>query len=135
GVRDLELNELTGGVSVIIGPNGSGKTTTCRAIRGLIWPKLLNADYPELSADWDIDGGKRLTTVRKGEEKRYFLDSQPADAPAAPAEHFAPCYTITIDDLFDGTSAELAAEVDKDMAGGFDLRAVRQAESLSFQRG
>ena len=40
------LNDLSGGLNVVLGPNGSGKTTACRAIRGLLWPETLAGVSP-----------------------------------------------------------------------------------------
>ena len=56
--RGFDLEDLSGGLNVVIGPNASGKTTACRAIQGILWPETLMgvSRYP-----WLQNG---LTTVR-----------------------------------------------------------------------
>ncbi len=123
---------LDAGLNVVVGPNGAGKTTTCRAIRGLIWPALLDPLRPvSLESLWD-DAGRALRVDRQAERTEYQRDGAPAEPPPCPGSHLAECFTITVDDLFDGsrTDQQLAARVARQMAGGYDLNAVRQGALL-----
>ncbi len=126
------LKELDAGLNVIVGPNGSGKTTTCRAIRGLIWPELLDRVRPvALESIWD-DADQTLRIERQAERTAYQRDGMPAAPPPAPNVHLAECFTVTVDDLFDGsrTDLDLAERVARQMAGGYNLGALRQSDLL-----
>ncbi len=128
----FSLAELDAGLNVVVGPNGSGKTTTCRAIRGLVWPDLLDRLQPvAIESIWD-DAGQTLRIERRARQTVYQRDGMPADAPIVPGSHLAECFTVTVDELFDGsrTDADLAERVARQMAGGYNLGAVRQSELL-----
>ncbi len=58
--------DLAGGIHIICGPNGSGKTTTCRAIRSLLWPCEEKEIFPLLvHSHWECMGEK-LFVAREG---------------------------------------------------------------------
>ncbi|MCB0323166.1 MAG: AAA family ATPase [Bdellovibrionales bacterium] len=135
GVSDFELSDLATGVTVVTGPNGSGKTTACRAIRGLLWPEeLRNVVFPELESTWLLDDGRTATLSVSGADRRCYIEGSVQESLSLPPSHLASCYTITIDDLFADNDAELAREVERELSGGFDLAAVMQAEALQVKR-
>lgn len=128
------LTALDAGLNVVVGPNGSGKTTTCRAIRGLIWPDTLDKVRPvSIESIWD-DDGQVLRIERQAERTAYQRDGTTAAAPPVPGSHLAECFTVTVDDLFDGSRADqkLAERVARQMAGGYDLGAIRQGALLKL---
>jgi len=134
--RGFALNDLDAGLNVIVGPNGSGKTTTCRAIRGLIWPKLLDEERPvSIESIWD-DRGEVLRIERLAERTAYQRDGATAVAPSLPGSQLADCFTVTVDNLFDGsrTDRQLAEQVARQMAGGYDVGAVRQSGLLKLPK-
>ena len=45
--RGFDLEDLSEGLNLIVGPNASGKTTICRAIRALLWPRTLGGSAPD----------------------------------------------------------------------------------------
>ena len=121
------LNGLSGGLNLIVGPNASGKTTVCRAIQGLLWPEtLLDAAPVSLLGEWDEEG-RTLRIEIEGNRASWQRDGVAADPPPVPGMHLANCFTVTIDDLFGGSDADLARQIAREMAGGYDLRAVRQS--------
>jgi hypothetical protein len=133
----LDLPELGDGLNLIIGPNASGKTTTCRAIRGLLWPETLKGVSPvSLAGRW-VEDGHVLQLQVEGTERTCELDGVAAEPPPLPAAHLASCFTITVDDLFTDTEtdSDLAGNVAREMAGGYDLGAIRQLDLLKLRRG
>ena len=73
-VRNVDMDVRRGEIVTLIGPNGSGKTTTAKALLGLIRPSAgavtraegITVGYvpQRLSLDWDgrDDGGHRLAS-------------------------------------------------------------------------
>jgi DNA repair exonuclease SbcCD ATPase subunit len=123
------LSDISSGLNIIIGPNGSGKTTTCHAIQGLLWPeKLASIKYPKVKSIWKKDQQKLLIEITGKDEPIYQLDGQPTTAPNLPKAYLADCYIVSIDDLFEGTQetdSELANQVSLEMIGGFDLNSLK----------
>ena len=134
--KGFDLPELSEGLNVVIGPNASGKTTACRAIRGLLWPVTLAGMSPiSLVGDW-ADGEQALRLELEGTRLTCQREGVPAEMPPVPGPHLATCFTITIDDLFQGaqTDADLAARISREMSGGYDLNAVRRSDILDLSR-
>lgn len=134
--QGFSLNNLSDELNLIIGPNGSGKTTACRAIRGLLWPDTLRGQVPvSLLGEWRQDG--HLVTLEiEGDRLICQIDGAPVDPPSLPDAHLANCFTITVDDLFaeDGIDAALASRVARAMAGGYDISAVRGLDAFTISR-
>jgi hypothetical protein len=134
--KGFTLEDLSSGLNIIIGPNASGKTTACRAIQGLLWPEILEGISPiALIAEW-IYNGERLRLEIEGRNSTCQRGGIPTDRPPLPAPHLAGCFTIGIDALFEGgeTDAKLADRVAREMAGGYDLKALRGLDSLKLSR-
>ena len=130
----FDLPELGDGLNLIIGPNASGKTTTCRAIRGLLWPETLAKCSPvSLVGQW-VDDGCVLRLEMEGAHRACQRDGVPGEPPPLPGTHLASCFTITVDDLFTDTAtdSDLAGNVAREMAGGYDLGAIRQLDLLKL---
>ncbi len=130
----IELQEFGPCVNVVLGANGSGKSTSVLAIQGLLWPEVLaRISYPQLQSTWELDNST-LRIERKGKETLWFLDSNKVEAPLVPPPHLAACYTLTLDDIFDGEDKELAEEVERDFAGGYDFKALKESCFHSHSR-
>ena len=132
----FDLPELGQGLNLIIGPNASGKTTTCRAIRGLLWPETLAKCSPvSLVGQW-VEDGQVIQLELEGTERSCQRDGVPGEPPMLPGTHLASCFTITVDDLFTDTDTDrdLAGNVAREMAGGYDLGAIRKLDLLKLPR-
>jgi uncharacterized protein YhaN len=120
------------GVTVIVGPNASGKTTACRAIRGLLWPESLkDAGWPVLDSTWE-DAIGPLELKLEGSTRMCQRAGQPSSHAPLPPDHLADCFTVTVGDLFDETDVDkdLASQLAREMAGGFDLNALRTMDQF-----
>ena len=113
-------DDLADGLNVIVGPNASGKTTTCQAIRGLLWEDMLSGLSPVwIESTW-TNGDETIRINQEGD-----LRSCRGDAPPLPPEDLARCFTVTIDDLFEIKDTGRAEAIVQALAGGYDLSAVR----------
>ncbi|MCY2925270.1 MAG: AAA family ATPase, partial [Planctomycetota bacterium] len=87
----FDLSDLSEGLNLIIGPNASGKTTVCHAIRGLLWPEELAGLSPvSLASDW-ADGANAWRLELEGSRATCQRNGVPADRPPLPAPNLARC--------------------------------------------
>lgn len=120
------LDGLEPGINIVYGPNASGKSSLCGAIRQLLSPKepaerfrrsvlraSLALDLDAVTVEFDM-GDARLERGASGQ-------AMPALAP----EGIRDRYVFALDDLLQSDAADLAGELLKQSAGGFDLRAAR----------
>lgn len=134
--KGFAIEGLGDGLNVVTGPNGSGKTTACRAIQGLLWPETLSKVSPVLlAADW-AEESKTLRVELEGSKVKWQRNGMPCDAPLLPGTHVASCFTVTIDDLFFGSKADtgFVERVAREMAGGYDLNSVRNIDAFKISR-
>ncbi len=119
-----ELRDMAAGLNIVSGDNGSGKTTTCRAARALLWPQSAGRRSDvDIIGDWELNAGQGLHV----ELNHAGLSVSPGALPPVPEAAVADCYTITVDNLFDGSQADksLAEKLVQEMAGGYDLAKTR----------
>ncbi|MFQ5655689.1 MAG: AAA family ATPase, partial [Planctomycetota bacterium] len=127
----LEAARLGEGLHVIVGPNESGKSSICRAVRQLLWeeaPGEERSSSVRVRGRWS-GGGHDWTAEREGSgSPRWQRDGIESPAPPLPDVHLARCYTLGIRDLLsddtDSTDERLAARIRQELAGGYDLERV-----------
>lgn len=131
-----QLAELGEGLNLVLGRNGSGKTTICRAIRGLLSPlTLANVAPVEIDSRWTED--TQDFTQGFADET---IKADPPDNPLARLAlppHLAHCTTITLEDLQPNLQAHeaLTDEIARQMSGGFDLEDVKNLFRLNRNHG
>lgn len=126
-----EENTLKEGINVIIGSNGSGKTTSCLAVRKLLWPHhpsvkdltpvSLHANFQEKEQFFEIEveGSRHQISCEVG----------------LPPEQNALCYTILLDDVFEAKDTEFANAIARIAYGGCDLEKIRSQFSIPLRIG
>jgi DNA repair protein SbcC/Rad50 len=128
GIEDggFALDGLAPGINVIHGPNGSGKTTTARAVEAALWPAATASSGRTVSARAWLDGAE-LRIDLEGRQCRYQRDGLDADPPTlAPAES-RDRYRLSLHELLAADDAGFARAVARESAGGYDLAAAARA--------
>jgi len=135
--KGFKLENLSEGLNLIVGPNASGKTTSCRAIRGLLWPETLKGSVPvSLVGLWQ-ENENTFRIELEGDHRTCQADGQTSESPEVPGQHLAECFTVTVGSLIQATDndANLAGIVLREMAGGYVLEDVLKEFSLSSRHG
>jgi len=124
----FELADMGEGVHAILGPNGIGKSSCCRAVRALLWSARGPTEGFAVRALLDCDGAE-LLVEREGRSYRWTREGATSLPPELPAAHLDHCFFLGLRGLLDpasGPDQDLAAVIRRQMAGGFDLDDARQ---------
>jgi len=119
GCSGFTLNDLVCGVNIIHGPNASGKSTTARAIRSLLWTKLapegaeLNATFDYDENHWDVTHDDRKTI--------YRVNVTEATSPINIDQSRCSAYFLELSDLLSSDSQNFAEEIRRELIGGYDI--------------
>jgi energy-coupling factor transporter ATP-binding protein EcfA2 len=125
----LQLDELSPGINLVHGPNASGKTTAAVALQSLLWP----ASAPptaRVEGLFDLDGAEWRAEV-DARRPSWQRDGQPASAPPLPPRDTRDRYLLSLHSLLVADDGELAARIQVETAGGYDVDAA--AASLAFK--
>jgi exonuclease SbcC len=117
------IEDLVPGINVVVGPNGSGKTSFRKAVAATLWPSAHYSKQLEVKSEWK-DGERRLDAQRDGGTVTWTIDDTSADAPALPPAHLEHCYTLGVSELLlsDNTADQaIAKQIRVAMSGGYDL--------------
>ncbi|CAN5773292.1 AAA family ATPase [soil metagenome] len=122
GVEDggFTLDDLCGGINLVHGPNASGKTTSARAIRALLWPRSYPEERAWLSAEYTVDGVRWNASV-DGIRAEHQREGVPTEPLALPPESERDRYSLALHELLLSEGGDFAAKIARESAGGFDL--------------
>ncbi len=133
GIPDgFELPELSEGVTVVFGPNASGKSSTARAIEAALWPSRAARRDISVIAEDAMDGSRFRVEVDAG-HVAVQRDGSDARAPELPAPELLHRYRLSLHELIASDNADFAREIARQSAGGYDLGAAVDALGLRAQ--
>ena len=96
------LKELGDGFNVIVGPNGIGKSSICRAVRALLWDEAAPDGYIAANALFHRDG-QQWRVEREGSRHGWQRDGVAEPAPPLPVSHLDACFFLVLRDLLDAS--------------------------------
>ncbi len=120
---EFTIEELSPGINVVIGPNGSGKTSFRNAVAATLWPSAHPSKSLEIRSDWK-DDERHFEASRDGGGVNWVVENSNAEAPALPPAHLEQCYTLGVSDLLlsdNSADQAIAREIRVAMSGGYDL--------------
>jgi uncharacterized protein YhaN len=121
---------LGNGMHIVYGSNGSGKTTSCKAVKTLLWPLEEEGIFPLLVHSlWEWRSEKNLI-AREG-SKHLISEELLKELSTVPARS----YFFALDDLFNQQEKELAKMVAQEIQGGINLSAFRDSYTISPRFG
>ena len=130
GIRPgFSLEAIGSGVNLVVGPNASGKTSLCRAVRAFLYADEQPDSFVQLEAEVEDENGT-ARVIRVGREIRWEQEGQSIDSRLLPEHRFLSCYTIEIDALMaaSATEEEIGERIARELSGGYDLQAVARNE-------
>lgn len=128
----LELEPAPDRVSVVVGPNASGKTSLIRALAALLERRPDNQAV-DIKAEF-TDGEHRITGTAVGQARVWRRDGVEVERPAWPDAGRLAAYLIRADELDDAgaTEQQFSDVLCQVMAGGYDLDSV--ARTAPFEK-
>lgn len=117
------LDNLAANINIITGPNASGKSSTARMIKQLIWPKDTKGLEVEGSVHLDEDSWKIKIDFGNTLVQRNGIED---DFSGLPAKEGRSRYLLALHDLIEAEETNLAKEIARQSIGGFDLDAAHK---------
>jgi DNA repair protein SbcC/Rad50 len=123
----LELLPAAGRVSVVVGPNASGKTSLIRALAALVQHSPDNRPV-DIEAEFH-DGEHRILGRAIGQARTWWRDGNEIARPDWPDADQLGAYLIRAEQLADAgaTERQFSETLRQVMAGGYDLDALAGA--------
>ncbi len=139
GVKEpFSVQPYSSHLNLLVGPNESGKTTLCRAVRAILWPGTETDEPISIESQW-TEVGETLTATREKADVNWRRDGKETPLPLLPDERFARCFTLGLGDLLldngSSTDADIAAEIYRQMSGRYDLTAIGEQFTVSSKNG
>ena len=139
GVKEpFSVQPYSAHLNLLVGPNESGKTTLCRAIRAILWPGTETDEPIGIESQW-TEADATLTATREKTRVIWRREGKETPPPLLPDERFSGCFTLGLGDLLldngSSTDAEMAAEIYRQMSGRYDLTAIGEQFAVSAKNG
>jgi exonuclease SbcC len=125
--RSFEIADIRSGLNIIVGPNASGKTSICQAVRRLLWPHQVKHFLSAcIHSQWIHNEDTFTVEVKDGNLTPDVSQAGKSLLARLPQEHLMSCFSMTIDELFDGKDQEFVQRISREIAGGYDLEAAQK---------
>lgn len=135
GIDDpIEIPDIALDVNAVTGPNASGKSSIVRAVEALLYPDSHRGEDIRVSGTFDVSGTV-LHGRRRYDRVTWSSAGEPSEAPTPPDHRHFGSYKLAVEDLnTSGTTEEdLAEQLLRDLAGGYDLRKVRSQPAFHLK--
>ncbi|MGM0375302.1 MAG: hypothetical protein ACQEQ0_00825 [Bacteroidota bacterium] len=127
GIRKLE--GLSPNINLITGPNASGKSSTARLIKQLIWHNQIHG--MEADASVLINNREHWDIKIEYDKVSLFHDGRPDSITGIPPAESSHRYLLALQDMVVGDDKKTAEAIIKESSGGYDPDAVNQALKYS----
>ena len=126
------IRNLSPDITIVYGPNASGKSTTARAIQALIWPHPSSLRGHSLGGTFHLDGDRWTIDAEFGHVTRT-RGGRPAEPPLLTPIDDRGRYTLGLPDLLASENQPFAQAILKESSGGFDLEAIAVARGYGVE--
>ena len=129
GIRAFD--ELADGINIIAGPNASGKSSTARLIRTMIWnsppgPETdAEASFVTGADNWDVRLGPGIAELQR--------DGSPDELRGIPGKDASHRYMLAMHELVTEKEQSMAQHIARVSIGGYDLD--QAAKELAYSSG
>lgn len=123
------LRDLSPDITIVFGPNASGKSTTARAIQSILWPHPTTLRGHHLAARFSLDDDEWSIEASAGKVHRT-RNGEPTQPPLIASLDDRGRYSLGLPELLASENQPLAQAILNESSGGFDLPQV--AESLGY---
>ncbi len=128
----LDEFQFKPGLNILFGPNASGKTTTARAMKTLIWlsrysrsPELvLDGSYRVNDDDYSVIWERGYMEIQKNRQKADVLD--------LPIPDKVSMYDLSVTDLLSSSDEDFASIIWQGVMGGLDLQKAAANLKVSY---
>jgi energy-coupling factor transporter ATP-binding protein EcfA2 len=119
----MAIKGLARNINLVAGPNASGKSTTAKAIRQVLWPQ----DFKKQDIECRLELEGQLWDIRLDHgdyhSQRGGIDDK---LPHLPAVEESKRYSLALHELVKDDDTDLAIQVGREMSGGFNLPQAEQ---------
>jgi len=117
----FEIANICDGINIIVGPNASGKTSICHAVRRLLWGGP--SDFHHIRSEW-LEEQDSFVIELTSKETIVTESGRTVFSKISAEKHLASCFNITIDELFNSNDKELSQKLSQEISGGYDVESV-----------
>ncbi len=131
GLRhELRLEALAPGLNLVVGPNASGKSTLCRAVRATLWPDSNQGQGLEAVTIWRGPAGAELEARLEGGRVEWLPKQSGAGHTTwgLPGAELSHAYGLSMRELIGWSrdaDAPIASQIARELSGGYDLPALK----------
>lgn len=119
----VAIKGLARNINLVAGPNASGKSTTAKAIRQILWPRDFKKQ--EIECRLELEGQIWDISLDHGDyhSQRGGIDDK---LPHLPVFEESNRYSLALHELVKDDDTDLAVQVGREMSGGFNLPQAEQ---------